>query len=154
MIFIHHVAIKPYLKKYLAHYVQIEPNFLLTERNRFGKILIALLKKKQEILKSDLMCKIEGETLEVVIPAHFEKNYGIHIPERHQFRFNEILLDEFTDRMFDFVRPRMTGQKGDIRQALLAFRSIYGIYEDDLPYKTLEKQWERRYRRSNTSLSA
>jgi len=154
MIFIHPVAIKPYLKKYMARYVAIDPHFVLSEKNRFGTFLINSLKQKKEIIQSDLHCKIEGESLNVVIPPYLETHYGIFIPKKNQFRFNSFLLDEFNDRMMDFVLPRINGNKGDIRKALLEFRSIYGIYEDDLPYKTLEKQWERKYARSTASLSA
>ena len=86
-----------------------------------------------------------GACLNVVIPEYYERNYGIYISKKHQYRFNTFLLDEFNDRMLDFVTPNLKGHKGDMRKHLLAFRDYYNISEDDLPYKTLEKQWQRAY---------
>jgi len=138
----------------MAHYVPVEPHFLLSEKNRWGSYLINSLRHKNEIIKSELKGKLEGDILKVAIPPYLETHYGIHIPTKNQFRLNNLLLDEFNDRMLDYVIPRMYGNKGDIRKALLEFRSIYGIYEDDLPFITLKKQWERRFARVNTSISA
>ena len=145
MIFIHPILIKPYLKKYMGHYVCIDPTFRLSEKDRFGSFLINSLRHKTEINKTDLKCKILGESLSVSIPGYIEQRYGVHISPKHQFRFNNFLLDEFNDRMLDFVVPRLQGKKGDVKKALLEFRAIYGIDEDMLAYKTLEKQWERTY---------
>lgn len=138
----------------MAHYVRVEPNFKLSEKDRFGSFLINSLRHKTEINKTDLQCKITGDTLLISIPAYIEQRYGVHISPKHQFRFNSFLLDEFNDRMLDYVVPKLTGKKGDVKKSLLEFREAYGIYEDILPYKTLEKQWERTYYCLNNYKSA
>lgn len=79
----------------------------------------------------------------VRIPDHYQQNYGIHLPHKAQVRFTTFLLDEFNDRMLHFVVPKIGGRKGDIRKALLEFRDFYNITEDELAYRTLERQWSR-----------
>lgn len=127
----------------MAFYVHIDPVFFLSENNRFGGFLINSLKHKRQIKPSELKYQLTGDTLMVGITEHFERNYGIYISEKHQYRFNNFLYDDFNDRMVDFVLPKLTGTKGDIRRELLAFRKKYSISEDDLPFTTMKKQFER-----------
>lgn len=145
MIFLHRVTIKPYLLKYMAHYVKIEPHFRVSEKNRFGAFLINSLRHKSQLFKHDHKSAVTGVPLLVGIPEIYELQYGIIISEKHQYRFNNFLFNEFTDRMLDYVVPKLTGKKGDVKRELLNFRASFDICEDELPYKTLEKQWERCY---------
>ena len=45
--------------------------------------------------------------------------------------------------MLTTIAPSLTGRKGELKTELLKFREKYDISEDDLPFKTLEKMWER-----------
>ena len=149
MKFMHPVAIKPFLKRYLAHYCLVDPHFELTEKNRFGSYLINCLRFKTQVTPDPFEYSIgsNGVRLMVGIPEYYERNFGVIISKRNQFRFNQFLLDEFHDRMVDYVYPKLTGRKGEIKMALLNFREKYSISEDELPYKTIEKMYEReRYR--------
>ncbi len=85
--------------------------------------------------------------MQIEIKEHWERKYGINISRWHQSQFNEFLQDDFHDRMLDFVKYRYTGKKGDIKKALLLFIEKYDISEDELPYKTLEKMYERKKHR-------
>jgi len=143
MVFLHRVTVKPYLKTYLAHYVKVEPYFVLSDTSRFGSFLLNSLKHKRDIRPSDLKIKIEGVCLIVSISEWYERNYGVIIPKEHQARFNKFLFDDFNDRMLDFVLPKLTGKKGEIRRELLKFRDKYSISEDELGFTTLKKQFER-----------
>ncbi|WP_231424006.1 hypothetical protein [Pedobacter sp. Leaf250] len=127
----------------MAHYVRVEPYFILSDTNRFGGFLVNSLKHKRHIKENDLIINLTGETLTVSIGEYYERNYGILISKTHQARFNKFLFDDFNDRMFDYVLPRLTGKKGDIRKALLSFRDKYSISEDELGFTTLKKQYER-----------
>ncbi|WP_143007878.1 hypothetical protein [Pedobacter antarcticus] len=83
----------------------------------------------------------------ISIPEVYERNFGLVISIKHQYWFNKFIQDDFHDKMLSFVVPKMTGKKNEIKPALLRFREIHNITEDDLPLKTLEKMWERnRYR--------
>lgn len=143
MVFLHRVTVKPYLKKYMAYYVKVEPAFILSDTNKFGGYLKMCLRHKRQIKSSDLKINITGTELMVQISERYERNYGLHIPKEHQCSFNKFLFDDFNDRMYEFVNPNLTGKKGEIRQQLLKFREKYSISEDELGFTTLKKQYER-----------
>jgi hypothetical protein len=155
MKFLHPVAIKPFLKRYLAYHCLVNPQFELTEKNRFGSYLINCLRFKTQVDPETLEYSLGGTpvTMYVSIPEYYERNFGIIISKRHQMRFNKFLLDEFHDRLVSYVHPQLTGRKGEIKMALLNFRLKYDISEDDLPYKTLEKMYERERYRATPCLS-
>ena len=129
----------------MAHYVKIDPHFVLTEKNRFGIFLINSLrhKKEQEDLPHNYSIP-NTVKLKIAIPEHYERNMGFIISERHQYRFNNYLYEEFVERMIERIIENNTGAKGDIRKNLLLFREKYQISEDELGYKTMEKIWERK----------
>lgn len=154
MVFLHRVKIKPYLKSYLAYYVKVEPYFVLSDTSRFGSFLLNSLKHKRQIKDSDLKIRLEGIDLMVCISEWYERNYGVIISYEHQGRFNKFLFDDFNDRMLDFVLPKLTGKKGEIRRELLNFRNKYSISEDELGFTTMKKQFERAIEYAKRSESA
>lgn len=127
----------------MAYYVPVEPAFIISDTNKFGGFLLNSLRHKKFVKKSDLSFSIDGVILSVSISERYERIYGVFISKQHQARFNKFLFDDFNDRMIDFVRPNLTGKKGDIRKELLKFREKYLISEDELPFTTLKKQYER-----------
>lgn len=127
----------------MAHYVVVEPVFKLSDTNKFGGFLINSLRHKKHIRKSDLNFTVGETSITVQIPEYYETHFGIFIPKNAQFRFVKFLFDDFNDRMLDHVYARATGKKGDIRKALLDFRNKYYITEEELPFTTLKKQYER-----------
>lgn len=127
----------------MAHYVKVEPEFKLSDTNKFGGFLINCLRHKKHIKPSDLKIKVEGIFIMVSIPEYYEKNFGVCISKTAQYRFGKFLYDDFNDRLLDYVQPRITGVKGDIRRELLNFRNKYFITEDELPYFSLKRQYER-----------
>ena len=135
----------------MAYYFPVDPYFELTEKNRFGNYLISCLRPKTQIQKEAFDYHISDNSvkLKVSIPEHYERNFGIIISKRHQLRFNQFLLDDFHERMVEYVYPQLTGRKGEIRMALLNFRAKFQISEDELGYKTLEKMYERERHRAN-----
>lgn len=127
----------------MAHYVKVEPEFKLTDTNKFGGFLINSLRHKKHIKPSDLKIKIDGNFITVSIPEYYETHYGVCIPKTAQYRFLKFLYDDFNDRLLDFVNSRISGNKGDIRRELMNFRNKYFITEDELPYYSLKRQYER-----------
>lgn len=146
MIFIQTIPVKSYLFKYLTYYQPTDP-FVLTEKNRFGIFILNSLRFVH--IERGNKYTIQGATipLKVKIKEHYERSFGINISPWHQYHFNAMLLDEFHEKMLYYVQANYTGKKGDIKKALLDFCDKYEIYEDDLPFRTLVKMWEReRYR--------
>lgn len=127
----------------MAHYVIVEPSFKLTDTNKFGGFLINSLRHKKHLKKSDLKFSAGEVHLMVSISDHYEKNYGIFISKSGQYRFVKFLFDDFNDRMVDYVHERLTGKKGDIKKALMNFRNKFYITEDELPYYSMKKQYDR-----------
>ena len=145
MVFVHPLAIKPFLKCYMAYYCEIEPVFVITQNNRFASFLVNSLRHKTglEIPTKEYAIASSVDRIMIMIPEHYSHNYGINISFKHQFWFNKFLQDDFIDKMLATISPNLTGKKGDIRKALFKFRDKYNITEDDLPIRSLEKMWER-----------
>ncbi|MGY4385661.1 hypothetical protein ACVWYN_002707 [Pedobacter sp. UYP24] len=145
MIFVLPVSIKPFLRSYLAHYCEIEPHLTVSHKNRYTSFLINCLKHKTQIVAEDKKYTLGVRPLKLMlsIPEHYERNYGINIGIRQQYWFNQFLQEDFIHQMLTAVSPSLTGRKGELKAQLIKFRERYDISEDDLPFKTLEKMWER-----------
>jgi hypothetical protein len=145
MIFVLPVAIKPFLRNYLSHYCEIEPTLTVSHKNRYTSFLINCLKPKTQIVAEDKKYTLGSNPnrLMLAIPEHYERNYGINIGIRQQYWFNQFLQEDFIHQMLTTIAPSLTGRKGELKAELLKFREKYDISEDDLPFKTLEKMWER-----------
>jgi len=145
MIFVLPVSIKPFLRNYLAHYCDIEPHLLLSYKNRYSSFLITCLKQKTQIFVEDKKYTLGDNLVQLMVsvPEHYERNYGINIGVKHQYWFNKFVQEDFIHQMLTTITPSLTGRKGELKAQLLKFRERYNITEDDLPFKTLEKMWER-----------
>lgn len=152
MIFIQTILVKSYLLKYLSYYHPTKP-FVLSEKNRYGLFILNSLKHTEVIRTNRYTVQGRTEPMKISIKEHYERSFGINISAWHQYQFNALLLDEFHDRMLDFVSYRLTGRKGEIKAALHEFCDKYNISEDDLPFKTIEKMWERENYKINGLLS-
>jgi hypothetical protein len=145
MIFLHPIAIKPYLKNYMARYCEIDPVLVISSKNRFSSFLLISLKHKNSWPSRDKSYSTADkmEKIYVSIPEVYERNFGLIIGAKEQFWFNRFIQDDFQDKMLSFVVPQLTGKKNEIKPALMKFREIHNICEDELSYRTLEKMWER-----------
>lgn len=142
MIFEQTILVKSYLLKFLSKSIPTDP-FNLTEKNRYGIFIINMLRHSEVVRTNRYFIQGKTEKMRIRIKEHYERSYGINISAWHQYQFNNMLLDEFHDRMIDYVISRYTGKKGDIKNALHGFCDHYDISEDDLPFRTLVKMWER-----------
>lgn len=138
------VTVQPYLKTYLAYYYPVNP-FTLTEKNRFGSYLIKYLQFKTKPERPGTTEPKTGyrtASIEIEIPEHYWWNYGTVLNAKVHHRFNNFLLDDFHDRLMDYVAPNIM-YKGDLNILLINFRDKYLIDEDELPLKTLQKMYQR-----------
>ncbi|HEY0056297.1 MAG TPA: hypothetical protein VGB63_13150 [Pedobacter sp.] len=148
------VALQPYLKKYLAYHYSVEP-FILTEKNRHGAFLINSLRHKSKVEPEGRGMNYRYLTtkVDIELSEFYWRNFGNVIPLKCQYRFNNFLLDEFQEKMVEFVQPRLE-RKGDLNMRLLTFREKFSISEDELPIKTMQKAWEREKNRITIYKSA
>lgn len=152
MIFVQTIPVKPYLLRYLSSKHETDP-FILSERNRYGLFIIKSLRHSHIVRTGKYTMDFKTEPMRVEIKEHYEQSYGIHISDRDMYHFNSILQDEFYEEMLKFVGYRYTGRKGEIKRALHDFCEFYKISEDDLPFRTLQKQWERQRHRLTTYIT-
>ena len=150
MRFIRQVNLKPFLKRYLSYYYPVDPYFELSEKNRYGSYLISCLRFKTQAKEDPFEYHVadRADILKISIPEHYERNFGIIITRRDKFRFNQFLLDDFHERLVEYVYPQLTGRKGEIKIALLNFMQKYAITEDELQYRTIEKMYLRERHRA------
>jgi hypothetical protein len=117
---------------------------VVTEKNKTGSFLISNLKHKLQIIDDDFVLDTTNCTrLKIAVPEYYQRNFGIYITPRAQLRFNKFLKDDMQEKMLDFILDRKTSKKGYIHPAILKFREKYGITEDELPFKTMQKWWDR-----------
>lgn len=130
----------------MARYCQIDPVLVITSKNRFASYLLVSLRHKVVLPgldERDYNLGDKTEKILVSIPELYERNFGVIISDKHQYWFNKFVQEDFQDKMLSFVVPKLTGKKNEIKPALLKFRELYNITEDELSIRTMEKMWER-----------
>ena len=143
------LTIKTYLYKYLGYYVKVEPNFVVSDKNRFGIYIRTQLKSKKEAVflsaprQDDSFCT----PLKIAIPEDDQAHYGYILGHKQQIAIEKIIKDEFQERFVEYVLENQTDKKGSIHPSILRFRDRYQISEDELNFKTMLKWWERKRNR-------
>jgi hypothetical protein len=152
------IAVKPYIKKFIANDYQVDP-FILTTNNLYGIFLFNSLEKPSpRVLKKideedDLDPAIYSETLEVLFSEKYWEVNGCLITQHRQYLFNKFASYVFHDEFYKYVKNRI-GPKGSINRAIFNFRDIYSISEDELSFKTIQRAFQRRNAYVNASKSA
>ena len=144
MILIYPIIIKPYILKYVASYNKILPYFTLTDKSKIAFVLISSLQRKGKFIdcppdKPDA----SFANLQIAVPWKYQNKFGSFISYENQLRFNEHMRKDFKEKMCDYVLHHKTPTHGNILKSLLNFRDKYGITEDELQFKTMQKWWER-----------
>lgn len=152
------VAIKPYIKKYIAGQEYEVCPLELTKTNKYGLFLFNCLEKPTEknlrqVKLDDIDHAVYSDTLEVMISENFWVKQGCVFTPAKQMDFNKFVSYDFHQEFFNYVKNR-TYRKGDINKAIMSFRELYGITEDELSFKTIQRAFQRRNERVNCSLSA
>ena len=117
---------------------------MLTDKSKIGSVLISYLKQKRNYFCNGP----EGDqsvftTMKVAVPWAYQKNFGSFINYESQMRFNGYLRKDFIEKMCDYVSNNQMPEHSNIYKSILVFREKYGICEDDLAFKTMQKWWER-----------
>lgn len=154
------VAVKPYVKKFIGASYAVNP-FVLTTNNMYGIFLFHSLEKprltvttRADIRPEETMDPaIYYEQLPVLISENFWNKKGCIIPADKQYHFNKFVSYQFYEEFYKYVQNRL-GPKGSINQAILNFREVYDISEDELSFKTIQRAFQRRNAPVKRSLSA
>lgn len=151
------IAIKPFIKKFIEKDFSADP-FVVTTNNLYGIFLFTCLEKASpKLLRAErefaLDAGIYSGSLKILISENYWNKYGCIITPQKQYHFNKFVSYQFHEEFYKYVRNRI-GAKGSINQAIFDFRDIYGISEDDLSFKTIQRAFQRRHQMITRSLSA
>jgi hypothetical protein len=174
------IAVKPYVKKFIAADYDVDP-FVLYRNNPYGLFLYNCLQKPpakiiiqledlianeqlspQDVNLARLIVQLEepkvchelrrnniySEQMLVQISQDFWDKKGCIITEMQQYHFNKFVAYMFHDALYKYVKHRL-GVKGSINKAILNFRELYGISEDELSFKTIQRAFQRRQQARN-----
>lgn len=150
MLVTYQITLKTYLYKYISYYNLTTPHFQINDKNRLGiYIRTQLLKRKTNTHVGALPFTLDNcSILKVAISTTDQKNYGIVLEEATMIDIAKIIKDEFQERMIDYIFDNRD-KNYKIYATILAYREKYGICEDELPFKTMIKWWERQRHRIN-----
>lgn len=139
------VAVTPAVKKYIAAKHCVDP-FVLSRTNPFGLFLyncLSRLKTRPSITIPELKPDIYTEQLDVLVSDDLWARRGWYIHPKKQYDFNR-LVEMMIDQDFQFYVKVKTGIVGHtMYSSFLNFRDEFGMTEDDLAMKTMEKRYQR-----------
>lgn len=144
------IAIKPYLKKYLAKDFPVEP-FVIDRMNAYSLFLYNCLESYRQLSAEvekpyQIDKKIFRSELKTAIGEMYWNTKGDSISEANQFFFNKFVSYNFNEELYRYLRMRIT-TKGSLNKAIFGFLEYYELSEDDLALKTVQKIYERRHKR-------
>jgi hypothetical protein len=139
------IAVKPVVKKYLSAKVKTNP-MILSRTNIYGIFLYNCLVRVRWKVKA---CLIGVDTdkypdiLNVVISEDMWQRKGWYIHPQKQADFNNLIAKMLDDEFHYFmdIQTMELGQK--IYSSFLKFREKFDLTEDDMPIKTMEKNYQR-----------
>ena|ERR1700754_503119 len=151
------VAVKPFVKKYIAQEYSVDP-FVLTTTNKYGIFLYHCLSKPEKnvlrlVESNPVDMSLFTDTLEVMVTEGRWLNKGCIFTPESQMHFNKFVSYDFHQEFFKYVKNRV-GAKGSINKAILSFREMNGLSEDDLPFRTIQRAFQRRNEKIKSTLSA
>lgn len=130
-----------YLKKFLATKTNIEPDYLLSNKDKFGSFVYVCLRNPE--YKVELNEKRFNEKIKIIIPLSYEKNGKCELNNEAIHLINNFLKNWFYE---DFIRYMTLTSMFNIRmdKSILSFCMNYDIEIDiDIQYETLKKQYYR-----------
>lgn len=135
-----------YLKKFLINKVKIEPEYLLSNKDKFGSFVYACLIK--DSYRVELNEKKFNDKIKVTIPVSYEKLGRQNLTAESIHLINNFLKNWFYEDFICFMKIiDMFSLRMD--KSIQAFCNIYGIELDiDIQYETLKKKYYR-WRQAN-----
>jgi hypothetical protein len=152
------VAVRPFIKKYLAGLNYATDPFVLSTTNKYGLFVYHCLEKPRlkvldEIEEHPLDKRIYSDVLRITVSEKYWEERGPIMSVQSEWHFNKFVLQDFNDEFYNYVRNRI-GPKGTINKAIRSFLDMYDISEDDLSFKTIQRAFQRRNAAVKTAKSA
>ena len=152
------IAVKPYVKKYIAgNNLSVAP-FELSTTNKYGMFLYHCLRHPEErvlrlVTSKSIDISVYTDSMDIKLTEKRWREIGCIISNEAIIHFNKFVQQDFNEEFYKFVKHRV-GPKGTIYRAIHNFRDIYGISEDEFSYRSMERAFQRRNAPLNNSLSA
>jgi len=137
---VYRIPVHSHVKKYLASKCEITP-FKVTTHNEYGTVLFLSLDRKAEITPEKRL--FYNDSMQIRIPKWYVDQEGPHIKNKNIELFNvtiERLMMAELKTMLDMGNHR----KGDIKRIIDQFRERYGIFDTELEYHNLRRQYCRK----------
>lgn len=135
------IPVRPYLKKYVAHYAGAEPFHIKLTKCHVSAIFMEALKKervkcgtKEKKHLSDQLTLRMSSTVMREAKFWWDEETIMIIDHRLKSMFDQQLIDYITMR---------NQSKGDIKQSIADFMEYYQMTEDDISMDTLIKMYYR-----------
>ncbi|MNS86552.1 hypothetical protein D3C72_1204600 [compost metagenome] len=144
------IAVKPQVKKYITYKHNTSP-FVLTKNNKYGMFLRKCIvrlndHKKESTVKLDSI--VYSEELCIRISEDMWRRIGNYIHPQNQIDFNSFVEMDLQDEFFKHCDNAIYN-KIQIKRSIYDFLDKYDITEDELPFKTMEKQYYREKKKIN-----
>lgn len=150
------LPVKPFIAKYLRK--QFGENLPVTEKNFFNALIISMLQKFEKgnpVVQKNNHKIIDGIKFvgyNLVISDYVFNKHGAYISNENIFLLNDAVDNMIRRQMFDWIQGPAKPHK-EVDYNILAFRNIYGITEDELPFDNL-KRWYYRERQRQEKYKA
>nr|WP_199083050.1 hypothetical protein [Pedobacter sp. ASV19] len=139
------IAVKPIIKKYLSSKVKTDP-MILSRTNAYGIFIYNCLVRMSGKGKASLVgvdTNKYPEVLKITVSEDMWRRKGWYMHPQKQIDFNKFIAKLLDDEFHYFMdlNTQVLGHK--IYGSFLQFREKFDFTEDDLPIKTMEKNYER-----------
>jgi len=142
------IAVKPVIKKYLAAKVKTDP-MILSKTNAYGiflyNCLVRITSSKVKLCLRDNGVDIDKytEVINVKISEDMWRRVGWYVHPLKQADFNKFIAKMLDDEFHYFMDVQIQEMSHKIYPSFLKFREKFDFTEDDMPIKTMEKNYER-----------
>jgi len=130
-----------YLKKFVSSMVNINPEYVLSKKDRFGNFIFDYFGERNPI--PELVKEKFNDKIVITIPRFYENTGIIDFKSSSIERINSTLQDWFYHSMYDYVNLTTTfGLRID--KSIESFCKTKNIEIDiDIQYETLRKRYQR-----------
>lgn len=139
------ICVLPEIKKFIGYRYQVNP-FILSKKNKYGIFLYHCLVKINSKVKEsafDIDTKKYSEVLTIRLSDDMWRRKGYYIHPQKQIDFNSLVSMEMDDAFYYHMEYYFKVQGNKIQHSIFSFRDKFGLTEDDVTLKCLEKKYER-----------
>ncbi len=139
------IAVKPVIKKYLSSKVKTDP-LILSKTHAYGIFLyhcLVRISDKNRPAYAEVDIEKYPESIKVVISEDMWRRKGWYIHSQKQADFNKFVAKILDEEFHYYMDIQTQDNHQKIYTSFLKFREKYDFTEDDMPIKTMEKNYER-----------